>query len=757
MGSGSDLVSWPFAKGEMASRIRSRDWSATPLGPAERWPQSLRTAVDLMLALPGPATILWGPSHLQFYNDAYIAIAQHRHPALLGRPVEEGWADAYREVIASLLDVVQAGETKRLTDFPVMLSRKDGSLEERAFDTDWSPLRDESGSIAGAFQTLTEVTDRYRTEAALRASEARFRALVVAGSSFIYRMSPDWRLMYQLDGGGVLAPTGEAFADWTDRYILLEDRAAVFAEIERAIATQSLFELEHRVRRADGGVGWVLSRAVPIIGLDGQILEWFGAASDVSTRRLAETRLRDSESQLAAAFESVPVGAAVIDVAGEAHFSNAEYRRFLPTGVIPSRGPENLPRWRAWDASGLPLKPSDFPGARALRGERVVPGQEMLYTDDKGRDIWTSVATVPTRDAQGAVTGVVTTISDIDIAKRSGEALRDSEERLRQFGDASSDVLWIRDAQSLRWTYLTPAFEMIYGLGREEALSGNDFQRWVELILPEDRDKALAAMDQVRNGAKVQFEYRIRRPDDGKVRWLRNTDFPIRNRNGAVIAIGGIGHDVTIQKEASSRMEVLVAELQHRTRNLIAVVRAIADRTADRAADLPDFLSHYYDRLGALSRINGLLSQLGKGERITFDEMLRTELSARGFLAGEKAGQIVLDGPAGLRLRSATVQTFALAIHELTTNAVKYGALSKGDGRLHVSWRMRQDEAGLDHLYIEWIETDVSDMPADEAPPRDSGYGRTLIEQALPYQLDASTTYELASDGVRCTIDLPLR
>lgn len=141
---------------------------------------------------------------------------------------------------------------------------------------------------------------------------------------------------------------------------------------------------------------------------------------------------------------------------------------------------------------------------------------------------------------------------------RAETALRESEERLRQFGEASQDVLWIRGVEELQWTYLTPAFEVIYGLSREEALSGDSYRNWTDLILPEDRAHALSMIDQVRAGEQVTFDYRIRRPSDGAVRWMRDTDFPIRDASGAVTLIGGIGHDATELREAQAQLEALI-------------------------------------------------------------------------------------------------------------------------------------------------------------------------------------------------------
>jgi PAS domain S-box-containing protein len=337
--------------------------------------------------------------------------------------------------------------------------------------------------------------------------------------------------------------------------------------------------------------------------------------------------------------------------------------------------------------------------------------------------------------------------------KRAENALRKSEQRFQQFGDASADVIWIRNAATLRLEYLGQAFEAIYGQPRSEALRVRTVRDWARPILPEDRGRVLANLRQVRQGRQVSFDYRIRRRSDGQVRWLHSTQFPLLDEAGQVQRIGGISEDVTEQKATADRLQVLVAELQHRTRNLLAVVRSLADKTLRRSADLPEFQARFQDRLAALARVNGLLSRLEDGGRIAFDELLRVELAALGMLDGQ-ADRVVLEGPEGVSLRSSTVQTLALALHELATNALKYGALSGAGGQLEVRWSLERRD-GLPQLEVDWRERGVA-MPGPGAAPRGGGYGRELIERALPYQLDARTTYELGPDGVRCTIMLPV-
>ena len=128
---------------------------------------------------------------------------------------------------------------------------------------------------------------------------------------------------------------------------------------------------------------------------------------------------RTSEERLATVFDAMPVGVGVFDADGALVISNQQMRDYLPSDALPSRDPERRSPWRALAADGRPLRPSEFPAARALRGERVVPGIEILYRTDEGREIWTSVAAAPIRDADGQVSGAVAVVNDIDELKRS--------------------------------------------------------------------------------------------------------------------------------------------------------------------------------------------------------------------------------------------------------------------------------------------------------------------------------------------------
>ena len=355
--------------------------------------------------------------------------------------------------------------------------------------------------------------------------------------------------------------------------------------------------------------------------------------------------------------------------------------------------------------------------------------------------------TVVLRSSAGGLCGYMRIGQDITDRKRDEEQLRENEERYRQFTVASTSILWIRDARTFRLEHANPAYVGLYGDRLDR------FRAWLKSIVPQDRRGALVALRRVCRGERVTHQFRVRRAYDGAIRLIRNTDFPLLDTHRKVQRIGGIGRDVTEEAATASRMKILVGELQHRTRNLMAVVEATAEATLRSSSTLDDFKYRCRDRLGALARVQGLLSRLDDGARITFDELIGTEL--KGIGAPEDPARVTLSGPGRVLLRSGSVQTLAMALHELATNAVKYGALSQEQAHLSVTWSFEPTSAdGRPWLHICWDERGVR-MPTRPAESP-GGQGRKLIEQALPYQLGARTSFQLGPDGLHCTISIPV-
>jgi two-component system CheB/CheR fusion protein len=213
------------------------------------------------------------------------------------------------------------------------------------------------------------------------------------------------------------------------------------------------------------------------------------------------------------------------------------------------------------------------------------------------------------------------------------------------------------------------------------------------------------------------------------------------DRNGRVDRIGGISSDITEAKRAIQHNEILVAELQHRTRNLLAVVTAIAHRTLNRGGSVESFEA----RLMSLSRAQNLLGSVG-AERVEVASLVQAELAAH---AEAHAPRVTLSGPSVL-LSADQVQNFCLALHELTINAVKYGALGQPQARLSVTWSLVATP-GARSLALEWEESGVEVTPSTRR-----GFGRDLIERALNYAPGGRSHYLIGPQGVSCRFELPL-
>ncbi|MEG3166469.1 PAS domain-containing protein [Sphingomonas sp. PB2P19] len=382
----------------------------------------------------------------------------------------------------------------------------------------------------------------------------------------------------------------------------------------------------------------------------------------------------------------------------------------------------------------------------AIAARGLVDAEFRLHAPDGGWR-WTNVRAAPVLGADGSLVKWVGMNIDIDARKRAEAALRETEERLRTLMEGIAQLVW-RAVGVGEWTWASPQWAAYTG----QTGSDSHGRGWLRTVHPDDREAALDAWSHSMEDGGYNVEYRICNVAGDQYRWFQNRATPLRGSSGEIIEWLGTSTDVHALRELQERQQVLVAELQHRTRNLIGVVRSISDKTARASADIPDFRSRFRDRIEALSRVQGLLSRLNDLDRVTFDELIEAELAA----VNGTAERVTLRGLAGIRLRSSTVQTLAMGLHELATNAVKYGALGQSGGHLDVTWSIKQfGEGRKPWLHIDWRERGVQ-MPPTGSAPRGSGQGRELIEKALPYQLSAKTTYVFEPDGVHCTISIPV-
>ena len=399
------------------------------------------------------------------------------------------------------------------------------------------------------------------------------------------------------------------------------------------------------------------------------------------------------------------------------------------------------------------VHPADRPVTRSSWNMAVTTGtsfaQEHRVKDGYGNYRWFLARAEPLRDERDEVIQWFGAVTDIHDQRVGMEALQRSEARFRTLIEGMPQLVW-RAKDGGRWTWSSPQWSEYTGQPQETSLLFG----WLRALAPEDRQAARDAWASATPDRPLEIESRIFHAEEQRYRHFRSRAAAVRAEDGRVIEWLGTSTDVDDLHQLQRQQAVLVAELQHRTRNLMGVVQSIVARSIHDSHSLEDFQERIQHRLAALARVQGLLSRRADGTQIAFDTLLREELSAHLPLAGEASGMSVkIEGPEGIRLRSSTVQTLALAIHELATNAVKYGALSARGGALSVSWHVAADAEQGERLCVLWDESGVAGMP-DHADAK-AGYGRELIEYALPYQLGARTCYALREDGVRCTIEVP--
>ncbi len=205
-----------------------------------------------------------------------------------------------------------------------------------------------------------------------------------------------------------------------------DDLPRVSACIRSCLDTLSRSDVDFRIASPGGSIRSV---SVAIHPASGQAETLFGVIGDTSSANAGTLNGLPAAETLLAIFESLPIGVGVVDIGGRLLLSNQEMQRFWPTGILPSKDQARSHRWRGLHPDGSPIQPQDFPGARALRGERVVPGVEMLYTQDDGGEVWTRVTAVPVRDRDGKIVGQVAVVTDIDALQRSAQALHAGESR----------------------------------------------------------------------------------------------------------------------------------------------------------------------------------------------------------------------------------------------------------------------------------------------------------------------------------------
>lgn len=382
------------------------------------------------------------------------------------------------------------------------------------------------------------------------------------------------------------------------------------------------------------------------------------------------------------------------------------------------------------------MRHDECPMAIALKERRPVSGMEIIVERPDGRRARVLPHPTPLFDAEGRLTGAVNML--IDVTERHQAYLNLA--RLAAIVANSDDAIISKDLDGTITSWNSGATR-IFGFEEHEMIG----RPITAIIPPELHDEESEVLAKLRRGERIDHYETVRLAKDGRRIDVSLTVSPIRDRFGRIVGASKVSRDITERKRSEEVQQLLIGELSHRVKNTLATVQSIATQTVRTARSPGDFMTSFTGRLQALARTHSMLTQSSwQGadvQALICDQLLLGD--------EDQDGRISYSGPP-VTLEPQSALHLALVIHELGTNARKYGALSSPSGRLSVRWVVREVNGG-DCLLVQWQERDG---PRVEAPSQ-CGFGTTLIEQSLAaHGGEVSLAYP--EDGVTCDIRLPI-
>ncbi len=627
-------------------------------------------------------------------------------------------------------------------DMTLPLRGADGRY--RTFLTRAKPKRDEHGVIFRWYGTSVDISAQAEAEIALRESEARFRTFAEAMPNHVWSAKPDGDLDWfnsrvyaysgatpgQLDGTGWVAIVHPDDVDVAGR------------KWQAALSSGEVYEIEFRLRRHDGIYRWFIARAVPTRDETGALVQWIGTNTDIDDQKRVSQAQRESERRLILSQNAARIASLELDI---------------ETGTVI--GSENF-----WDIWGLSRRQSVhisvleqivLPDDKDVRstpetrqhGTAARDVEYRIRRPDTGAIRWLSRSIDFVDDETGKPIKMFGVIQDITDRKAIEISIRESEERYRSALTVGRMGSWETNFVT-RVRIWSPEGQALFGLDLKDGLGcvGGSNDEYVLAIHPDDRHLVKTFHDLCNEVDTFPADYRVVHTD-GTVRWLsgRGQVFS-RTPDGKCERLVSVMADVTTKRKSEEHVRFLMREMSHRSKNLLAIIQSIARQTMRNAGSMAEFQNKFGDRLRGLAASHDILvDQNWQGADIA--GLVRRHLTP--FIdAGSP--RLELSGPA-IDVSATAAQAIGLALHELATNAVKYGALSTSTGKVVVDWGFEPLDDGRPGFRLGWREVGG---PPVTAPTR-RGFGNEVIGRLVPTSLSGTIEIDYQPAGLRLVLRVP--
>jgi len=475
----------------------------------------------------------------------------------------------------------------------------------------------------------------------------------------------------------------------------------------------------------------------------GSLIEALSILPGVADRPYIETDTIESGSPFHALLRALPVAVYTTDAAGRITYYNEAAAELWGHHPILGRSEwcgSCLLRW----PDGRPMRHDECPMAVALREGRPIRGAEAIVERPDGTLVPFLAYPTPLRDDAGTLVGAVNTLVDITERKRA-ELIA---QRLAAIIESSDDAIVSKDLNGIIATWNAGA-ERLFGYTAEEAIG-----KPITMLIPLDRhDEEPEILRRIRRGERVDHYDTVRRRKDGSLVEISLTVSPIKDRDGRIVGASKIARDITERRQAQRQQNLLLREMNHRTKNLFALASGLVVLSAHSAQTPDELATSVRGRLTALANAHSLTlpdltDEAATASRATtLHALLRVVVSPYVDLAGGREERLVICGP-DVAIGDNAVTGVALLLHELASNAAKFGALSVPEGHIGVDCAMENDE-----FRLTWKERDG---PPLDGPAQDEGFGSVLVRNVVERQIRGQISRTWEADGLTVRLTLPM-